>query len=173
MKNIVICFGCFFLMLLIIYCSILNRKDTITLDAKQDIHGNVIVFSPELEKDDYIWEYLIGIYKDGIIVKSYDLDIRCHYQIDDCIKKAQDIQLGVDKKIIISPQSEIIFPKEVLEKGAVSMGIRTTQYDRKSSHLSFCLKNNKLITDDNPDFLTYCDPDYYTPEQIQEQSSRR
>ena len=99
------------------------------------------------------WEYLIGVYKNGIIVKSYDLEIRCSYQIDDCIKEAQDIQFGVDKKIIISPQSKIIFPKEVLEKGAVSMGLRTTKYDRKSSHLSFCVKNNKLITSNDLDFL--------------------
>ena len=169
MKNIVICFGYFFLMLLITYRSILNRKDSITLDAKQDAYGNVIVFSSDLEENDYIWEYLIGVYKDGIKVKPYDLEIRCSYQIDDCVKKAQDIQFGVDKKIIISPQSEIIFPKEVLEKGAVSMGLRTTKYDRKSSHLSFCVKNNKLITSNDLDFWTYCDPDYYTPEQIREQ----
>lgn len=169
MKNIMICLGCFFLVLLMMYCSILNQKYTIVLEVKQDAYGNAIVFSPELEKNDYIWEYLIGVYKNGIIVKSYDLEIRCSYQIDDCIKEAQDIQFGVDKKIIISPQSKIIFPKEVLEKGAVSMGLRTTKYHRKSSHLSFCVKNNKLITSNDLDFWTYCDPDYYTPEQIREQ----
>lgn len=174
MKNIVICFGYFFLMLLITYRSILNRKDSITLDAKQDAYGNVIVFSSDLEENDYIWEYLIGVYKDGIKVKPYDLEIRCSYQIDDCVKKAQDIQFGVDKKIIISPQSKIIFPKKILEERTVLVGIRTVKYEQIWGDLGFCIKNNRLIVNNqlennNPDFITYCAANYYTPEQIQEQ----
>ena len=159
-------------LLLLTYCSILNEKMTIELDAKQDSNGDVIVFSPELEEDDYIWEYSIGVFKNGTEIKQYDLYIKCQYKIADCIKEVQNLQPDTDKKIVISSKSEIIFPKEIAEKGAVSVSVRTTKYERQNSHFQFCIKNNKLLFSNTldmaqatPEFIAQCVPEFRSPQQ--------
>lgn len=46
-----------------IYFSALYEKRTVKLDAILDSQKNVVVFSPELEEDDYIWEFILGVLK--------------------------------------------------------------------------------------------------------------
>ena len=43
--------------------SALYEKRTVKLDAILDSQMNVVVFSPELEEDDYIWEFILGVLK--------------------------------------------------------------------------------------------------------------
>lgn len=71
-----------------IYFSALYEKRTVKLDAIIDSQKNVVVFSPELEEDDYIWEFILGIFKNGEYLHEYDVNIYCNIKNGINLKKS-------------------------------------------------------------------------------------
>lgn len=143
-----------------------HEKKTIKLDALFDTQNNVIIFSPELEDDDYIWEVLLGISQNGEYISEYNVSIRCYHQVEgnfkeECLKASIEQQPTRKEKVILVGENAILIPKPLLEKGTFSIAVRTSKYEKMSSLMWFCVKNGELIvensiTETNQKFTKNC-----------------
>lgn len=148
--------------------SAVHEKKTVKLDALFDAQNNVIIFSPELEDDDYIWEVLLGISQNGEYISEYNVNIRCYHQVEgnfkeECLKASIEQQPTRKEKVILVGENAILIPKPLLEKGTFSIAIRTSKYEKMSSSMWFCVKNGELIvensiTETNQKFTKNCLP---------------
>ena len=153
-----------------IYFSALYEKRTVKLDAILDSQMNVVVFSPELEEDDYIWEFILGVFKNGEYLHEYDVNIYCQYQEwdkfkEECIKKSIEQQPKNKEKVILAGQNTVIIPRALLDKGTFSVAVRTGKYERESSVLWFCFANGELVvknslTETNSRFTELCSSNF-------------
>ncbi|WP_373741304.1 hypothetical protein [Neisseria sp.] len=167
LKKLLITLGVFFLILLLTWCAAVNEKRTVELTAKFDEDGNIVVFSPELDRDDYIVDISARVYKDGAKIDKYTLEIRCPAEIGDCVKKAEELSQGTDDRITVTDKNEIVFPRVILGQGSIAVDIRTFEYNHEGSSLVFCIKNNDLIIESDTRYMVLCVPDFSKPENRQ------
>lgn len=151
--------------------TLLYEKRTVELDAILDSQKNVVVFSPELEEDDYIWEFLLGVFKSGEYLHEYDVNIYCQYQEwdkfkEECTKKSIEQQPKSKEKVILAGQNTVIIPRALSDKGTFSVAVRTGKYERESSvRWLFCFTNGELVvknslTETNSRFTELCSSNF-------------